>query len=76
MIVIARAYLQVNPGEPLFLSYGRHDCRNLLLSYGFITPNNPLDTFQFDFDADSMMVRPRNKGKGLCHPCVQLFIAG
>ncbi|KAG1680112.1 hypothetical protein FOA52_000225 [Chlamydomonas sp. UWO 241] len=46
----------IEPGVPLALSYGAHDSRNLLLSYGFVThpAPNDADAFTFDFDVDGV----------------------
>lgn len=52
----ARLYMQIQPGSPLKLKYGVHDTHNLLLTYGFITPNNPSDRFEFTFSLAILMV--------------------
>ena len=49
--------MQIQSGSLLKLKYGAHDNRNLLLSYGFSTPNNPSDRFEFTFSLDVLMVR-------------------
>ena len=49
--------MQIQSGSLLKLKYGAHDNRNLLLSYGFITPNNPSDRFEFTFSLNVLMVR-------------------
>jgi hypothetical protein len=48
---------QVRQGEPLLLRYGTHSNADLLLSYGFVVPDNPFEAYSFPFDADFVLVR-------------------
>lgn len=53
-----RAACQLEPGQPILLRYGRHSNRDLLLSYGFLTPPpNPFDAYTSPLDVDSTLVR-------------------
>lgn len=46
---------RISAGQPIYLKYGSHDNRDLLLSYGFVVQDNPFNTFQFDFDVDVVL---------------------
>ena len=44
----------IAPGQLLRLSYGHLDNVNLILSFGFMMPDNPADKFEFDFNVESI----------------------
>jgi hypothetical protein len=52
--------LQVSAGSPILLKYGSHDNANLLLSYGFVLPDNPADAFAWPLDMELLLVSRMN----------------
>jgi hypothetical protein len=55
-------HLQVKAGDALTLTYGPHSNQELLLSYGFILPVNRNDSFDWDFDVETMAVGEHGVG--------------
>jgi hypothetical protein len=47
----------VSAGSPILLKYGSHDNANLLLSYGFVLPDNPADSYAWPLDMELLLVR-------------------
>eukprot|EP00775_Hariotina_reticulata_P010558 gene10558-10718_t len=54
--VTAEQLGQMPAGAPILLKYGSHDNANLLLSYGFVLPDNPADRYSFTLDMDLLLV--------------------
>jgi hypothetical protein len=57
MFVFHAVLCQVSAGAPILLKYGSHDNANLLLSYGFVLPDNPADSFAWPLDMELLLVR-------------------
>jgi hypothetical protein len=47
---------QIQAGEPITITYGSHSNAELLLSYGFVLPNNPSDRFVLDYNIELLTV--------------------
>jgi histone-lysine N-methyltransferase SETD3 len=56
-------------GSAVLLKYGSHDNHDLLLSYGFLLPDNPHDRFALEFEAGWVLqVREEGALAGLAPP--------
>ncbi|MEW5304866.1 MAG: hypothetical protein WDW36_007447 [Sanguina aurantia] len=52
--VTMSASTQITSGQPISLCYGQHDSSQLLLSYGFFTPDNERDVLAVDLDVEGL----------------------
>lgn len=49
-VYVLRSMRPYNKYDHVLIKYGAHSNLKLLVEYGFITPDNPNDYFEFDFE--------------------------